>query len=302
MAALFLIQTLVGAASQHYRAELGGFFGIDLAKLFPYNLARTFHVQLALFFVSTSFLAAGIFLAPMIAGREPRGQGRLAYILLVALAVVVFGSLIGEFAGVHGWLGSDGQPFGDQGFEYLDLGRFWQVLLVIGLFFWVAISIGGCGAAFDASTSGTCRGSSSSRRWRSRRSTRSACSPRGESFTVTDFWRFWVVHLWVEDFLELFTTVMVAYIFVLLGVVRERVALTVDLPRHHPLLGRRGDRDDAPPLLLRRARRAHGARRGVLGGRGDPAHLPHRRGLELPPARERGRSRDRRRRSRIAGR
>ena len=72
MAALFLIQTLVGAASQHYRAELGDFFGIDLAQLLPFNLARTFHVQLAIFFVSTSFLAAGIFLAPMIAGREPR--------------------------------------------------------------------------------------------------------------------------------------------------------------------------------------------------------------------------------------
>ena len=49
----------------------------------------------------------------------------------------------------------------------------------------------------------------------------------GDTFTVTDFWRFLVVHLWVEDFLELFTTVMVAYVFVLLGVVRERVALTV---------------------------------------------------------------------------
>ena len=47
------------------------------------------------------------------------------------------------------------------------------------------------------------------------------------SFTVADFWRFMVVHLWVEDFLEIFTTVLVAYIFVMLGVVRERVALTV---------------------------------------------------------------------------
>src|ERR1019366_268624 len=46
-------------------------------------------------------------------------------------------------------------------------------------------------------------------------------------FTTTDFWRFWVVHLWVEDFLELFTIVLVAYIFVLLGVVYERVALKV---------------------------------------------------------------------------
>jgi hypothetical protein len=48
-----------------------------------------------------------------------------------------------------------------------------------------------------------------------------------DNFTTIDFWRLWVVHLWVEDFLELFTTVMVAYIFVMLGVIRERVALTV---------------------------------------------------------------------------
>ena len=35
------------------------------------------------------------------------------------------------------------------------------------------------------------------------------------------------MHLWVEDFLELFTTVMVAYMFVMLGVVRERIALGI---------------------------------------------------------------------------
>ena len=71
MSALFLIQVLVGAASQHYRAELADFFGIDLAQWFPYNLMRTWHLQLAIFWVATAFLAAGIFLAPMIAGREP---------------------------------------------------------------------------------------------------------------------------------------------------------------------------------------------------------------------------------------
>jgi nitric oxide reductase subunit B len=104
MALLFLIQTMVDAASQHYRAELGGFFGIDLAQLLPFNLARTFHVQLAILFVSTSFHAAGIFLAPMIAGREPKRQHWLAYGLLAALAIVVFGSLIGEFGeSTGGW-------------------------------------------------------------------------------------------------------------------------------------------------------------------------------------------------------
>ena len=122
------------------------------------------------------------------------------------------------------------------------------------------------------------------------------------AFTVADFWRFWVVHLWVEDFLELFTTVMVAYIFVLLGVVRERVALTViflDILLYS--VGRR-DRHHAPPLLLRRAGRAHGAGRGLLGGRGDPAHLPHGRGLELPAARRAPGVALERRRSRTAGR
>jgi nitric oxide reductase subunit B len=228
MAALFLVQTMVGAASQHYRADLASFFGIDLASILPFNLARTWHVQLAIFFVSTSFLAAGIFLAPMIARREPRRQDWLAYALLGALVIVVAGSLAGEFADIHGWLGDIGGWFGNQGFEYLDLGRFWQILLIIGLFFWVALLYRGLrGRLRDESRANL--------PWLFFYAALAIPAfyavgllvNSGESFTVADFWRFWVVHLWVEDFLELFTTVMVAYLFVLLGVVREKVALTV---------------------------------------------------------------------------
>lgn len=229
MAALFLIQTAVGAASQHYRAEIDSFFGFDLAQIFPYNLVRTWHIQLALFWVSTSFVAAGIFLAPMIARREPKHQGKLAFALLGALAVVVLGTLVGSYLGIHGVLQDAASNwFGLQGFEYLDLARLWQILLAIGLFFWVFML------------------------WRVMRGRLKSEHPgnmpwlfflaacaipafyavgliarTGDNFTTTEFWRFWVVHLWVEDFLELFTTVMVAYMFVLLGVVRERVALIV---------------------------------------------------------------------------
>ena len=81
VAALFLLQNLIGGATVHYMVETGGFFGIDLPRLLPYNLTRTWHLQMAIFFVATAYLAAGIFLAPLIAGREPRGQG-----LLVRLA------------------------------------------------------------------------------------------------------------------------------------------------------------------------------------------------------------------------
>jgi nitric oxide reductase subunit B len=227
MAGLFLLQTLVGAASQHYRADLGGFFGIDIAQALPFNLVRTWHVQLAIFFVATSFVAAGIFLTPMIAGREPRGQSKLAFALLGALVVVVLGSLIGELADIHNWF--SGSIFG-QGFEYLDLGRFWQILLIIGLAFWIVIIFRGLRKRLSRERVGNMP-------WLFFLAALAIpafyavglLARSGDSFTVTDYWRFWVVHLWVEDFLELFTTVMVAYIFVLLGVVRERVALLVVL-------------------------------------------------------------------------
>ncbi len=228
MAVLFLLQTLLGGASQHYRADLSNFFGIDLAQLLPFNVARTWHVQLAIFWVATSYLAAGIFLVPMITRREPKGQSLLAYGLLGALAVVVFGSLIGEYAGIEGWITHLWSWFGDQGFEYLDLGRFWQILLIIGLFFWVIILFRGLRGRLSSEHIGNLP-------WLFFFSALSIpafyavglLARPAETFTTTDFWRFWVVHLWVEDFLELFTTIMVAYIFVLLGVVHERVALTM---------------------------------------------------------------------------
>lgn len=226
MALLFLLQTLVGGASQHYRAELSGFFGVDLAQLLPYNLARTWHVQLAIFWVATSFLAAGIFLAPMIARHEPRGQHVLAYLLLGALAVVVFGSMLGEFTGIHGWV--ENQWFGNQGFEYLDLGRFWQVLLSVGLLFWVAILYRAMRGRLRTEHKGNMP-------WLFFFAALAIpafyavglLAQTDDTFVRTDFWRFWVVHLWVEDFLELFTTISVAYIFVLLGIVSERTGLRV---------------------------------------------------------------------------
>jgi nitric oxide reductase subunit B len=226
MAALFLLQTLCGGASEHYRADLQSFFGIDLGRLLPYNIVRTWHIQLAIFWVATSYLAAGIFLVPMISGREPRGQKALTYGLLGALVIVVVGSLLGEFSGIQGWIHNSW--IGDQGFEYLDLGRLWQVLLTIGLCFWVVILFRGLRGRLRAEHTGNMP-------WLFFYSALSIpafygvglLATPGGHFTTTDFWRFWVVHLWVEDFLELFTTILVAYIFVLLGVVHERTAIRV---------------------------------------------------------------------------
>jgi nitric oxide reductase subunit B len=225
---LFVVQTLVGAASEHYRADLTSFFGVDLGRWLPFNLVRTWHVQLSIFWTATSFLAAGLFLAPIVSGGEPRRQSWLAYGLLGALAVVVFGSMIGEGLDIHGWLSPALHVIGMQGWEYLDLGRVWQVLLTLALFFWAFMLWRGLRAALRGQSRvnlpwlffytglaipafyavGLLTSSES-------------------DYTVADFWRFMVVHLWVEDFLEIFTTVLVAYLFVMLGVVRQKVAITI---------------------------------------------------------------------------
>jgi nitric oxide reductase subunit B len=227
---LFLLQTLVGGLAAHYRAEPDQFFGFNISAYLPFNIVRTWHLQLAIFWVSASYLATGIFISPLIAGREPSGQASLTILLLVAVALVVFGSMAGEYASVKGWFGGSQAWFwiGHQGWEYLDLGRLWQILLTVGLFLWVFILGRGLKPSLRQHHHGNMP-------WLLFYSALAIpafyavgllANPR-QGFLITDFWRFWVVHLWVEDFLELFTTVVVAYMFVLMGMVRTETALRV---------------------------------------------------------------------------
>ena len=230
VAGLFLAQGLLGGANAHYHVEPSGFYGFKLSDWLPYNLSRMWHVQLAIFFVATAYLAMGIFLTPMIARREPRHQDKLAIGLFGAVVLVVIGSLLGEAASLRNIITVKGPWFwiGSQGWEYLDLGRLWQMLLTFGMVVWVVILIRGMRSRLPSEHPGNMP----------YLFLYSAISipafyavgmmiGKFSNFAVTDFWRFWVVHLWVEDFLELFTTIMVAYIFVLLGVVRQTTATRV---------------------------------------------------------------------------
>jgi nitric oxide reductase subunit B len=230
VAGLFLVQGLLGGVNAHYHVERAGFYGVALSDWLPYNLSRMWHVQLALFFVASSFLAMGIFLTPLIAGKEPRHQDKLALILLAALVVVVVGSLAGEAASLSGVIPTSGPWFwiGSQGWEYLDLGRLWQILLTFGMIIWLVILVRGMLDRLKGEHPGNMP-------WLFIYSAVSIplfyaagmLYGKTTDFVQIEFWRFWVVHLWVEDFLELFTTIMVAYVFVLLGVVRPRVATTI---------------------------------------------------------------------------
>src|SRR5262249_16555109 len=143
VALLFLLQALAGGALAHYRVEPGGFYGFDLSRWLRSHLARAGHRRLAIFWIATAWVAGGLFRAPLVGRHEPAGQRVGALVLLGALAIVVFGSLFGEYLGINGALGSLWFWFGHQGSEYLDLGRFWQFGLAAGLVLWIVLMFRG---------------------------------------------------------------------------------------------------------------------------------------------------------------
>ncbi len=228
VAVLLLAQVLVGGATAHYRADPRGFYGIDLSSVFPSNILRTWHLQLAIFWIATAYIAGGLFLAPALGGTDPKGQTLGVNILFGALVSVVSCSLLGEIVGINQLLGTLWFWFGHQGWEYLDLGRAWQFLLAAGLGLWVILLF---------------RGIAPARKDQERREVSSLFLYAAiaiplfylpamffsstSHFSVVDTWRFWIIHLWVEGFFELFVTVMVAIVFYELGMISRLTAARV---------------------------------------------------------------------------
>ena len=138
-ALLFLAQALIGGGVAHYRAEPGDFFGLDLSALLPSNLLRTWHLQLAILWIATAYVGGALFVAGMLGRSEPAGQRLAIHLLFGAIVFVAVGSLLGEWAGILQLLGNAWFWFGNQGWEYLEIGRAWQFLLAIGLVFWFGL-------------------------------------------------------------------------------------------------------------------------------------------------------------------
>jgi nitric oxide reductase subunit B len=228
VALLFLAQVLVGSATAHNKAEPGSFYGIPLYEVFPTNILRTWHLQLAVFWIATSYVAGGLLLGTSIGGREAKHQTLGVNVLFWALILVVGGSLIGEILGINQLLGALWPWFGHQGWEYLDLGRGWQVLLAVGLVLWIILLFR---AVYPALKD------------RSRREVSwlfmmaAMAIPifylpaffynSTTTYSIVDTWRFWIIHLWVEGFFELFVTTMVAVTFYKLGLVSQTSATRI---------------------------------------------------------------------------
>lgn len=224
---LMLLQIAMGVVTAHYAVEGQAFFGIPLAEVLPYVTSRTIHTQIGIFWIATAWLATGLYIAPLLSGQEPKLQKLGVDALFWALIVVVLGSTL------TGWIGTlqrQGVDFsfwlGNQGLEFTSMGRVWQLLLFVGLLFWVFLLGRALWPALRRPSesrgliamvflSATCIGGfyATSLTW-----------GQHTHYSMIEYWRWWLVHLWVEGFFEVFATAVIALIFTNLGLVRPASA------------------------------------------------------------------------------
>jgi len=223
---LWGVQILMDAITAHYGVEGQGFYGIPLDKYLPYAITRTWHLQIAIFWIATSWLATGLYVGPAVSGHEPKYQRLGVNVLFAALVLVVGGSLAGEWFGIQQKLGNLWFWFGAQGFEYVDLGRLWQILLFVGLVLWLFLMVRSLKPAFKKNIE--------DKSLLSLFLVSSVAIPlfyaaglmygQRSHLVTAEYWRWWVVHLWVEGFFEVFATVVIAFLFTRLKLLEIRSA------------------------------------------------------------------------------
>ncbi|MFA7553025.1 MAG: nitric-oxide reductase large subunit [Spongiibacteraceae bacterium] len=226
--ALFGLQIILGIVTAHYAVEGQDFYGFPLSEYLPYSVTRTWHTQLAVFWIATAWLATGLYVAPLISGYEPKYQHYGVNFLYVCLLIIVVGSFAGEWLGINQFFASLTMNFwfGHQGYEYVDLGRFWQIFLFVGLIVWLLLMFRALWPAI-----------------RKKDHNRSLIVLLGLSSTaigllygaglawgehthisIMEYWRWWVVHMWVEGVFEVFATTIIALLFVRMGLLRDSTA------------------------------------------------------------------------------
>lgn len=232
VSAMLLTQILLGIITAHYAVEGQGLYGLPFAEYLPYTVTRTWHTQLAVLWIATAWLATGLYVAPMLGGRDPKFQRFGVNFLFFSLLIIVIGSFIGQWAAVHRFFSDLTMNFwfGHQGYEYVDLGRFWQIYLTIGLFLWVALMMrglwpvlkqkGGNSLIYLVLVSAISIGLlyAAGLMW-----------GQHTHISVMEYWRWWVVHLWVEGIFEVFATAVISLLFVRMGILRKSTATVMVL-------------------------------------------------------------------------
>jgi len=225
--ALMLVQIALGATTAHYQVEGQHLYGFNLSDWLPYSLTRSWHTQLAVLWIATAWLATGLYMAPAISGHEPRFQRVGVNFLFACLLIIVVGAFAGQWFAVMQKMGlATNFWFGHQGWEYVDIGRFWQAFLFVGLLLWLVLvgralwpaiqrkdEMSSIVGLLFISTIAIGLFYGAGLMWGSH-----------SHLSQVEYWRWWVVHLWVEGIFEVFAIAVISFLFVKLGLVRGRNA------------------------------------------------------------------------------
>jgi nitric oxide reductase subunit B len=237
VALVLLVQIAAGTIMAHSYYDRASFYGIDINYWFPFNFLRDVHTQMPIVWIGVSWIGAALFLAPAIAGgQEASGQRWLVDFLFWVTLLVVAGALLGDYLGIMGRIREGWFWFGNQGLSYIQLGRFWQIGFFTGLVLWSILVFRALWPSRSALAEAT------RQFWSGRIRLENLIwaatiniallyafgmiplTGIEKSFTLTDFWRWWVVHLWVEQSFEFFAAAMSAYLLMAVGLVSRKLA------------------------------------------------------------------------------
>ncbi len=219
---LFVVQLFLGAYLAHLYAEPTKDFIIS-QDLLPFNVMRSIHTQLAILWVAVGWLVGGLLIAPWVANKDHKFPF-LIDVLWAALLVVAVGAIIGLYMGATGQMRETWFWLGNEGRELLNLGRVWDIGLLVGLVFWFLLIIT---LIRKAATNNPLVGTIIWSAFGIATLYIAGMMPLHKiepNFTVDDYYRWWVIHLWVELTFELFAAGTIAFFTVSLGLISQKTA------------------------------------------------------------------------------
>ncbi|OFX59830.1 MAG: nitric oxide reductase [Bacteroidetes bacterium GWA2_30_7] len=222
---LFFVQLVLGGYLAHLYANPTEDFLLS-QDILPFNVLRSMHTQIAVLWVAVGWLVGGLLIAPWVANRDHKYPW-LVDILWFALLIVGIGSVVGLYLGATGQMRDTWFWLGNEGRELVNLGRIWDIGLVIGLVFWFLLIVS---LIRKAATNNPLVGTIIWSAFGIATLYIAGMMPVHKiipNYTVDDYYRWWVIHLWVELTFELFAAGVIAFFTVSLGLISQKTAVRV---------------------------------------------------------------------------
>lgn len=225
---LFAVQVLAGILTVHDFVGFINFFGFNISKALPITITRSWHVQLSILWISACWIGASFFMMSLVSPNQSKKQVTLINSIFWLTVLLVAGSFAGIFLGPKGIIGENWYWFGHQGWEYVELGKLWQIILGVVFIIWAITIYRGIKPVMKLKQPWALPN------WLVYTTfsiillllSGFIATPK-TNFVIADFWRWMVVHMWAEAFFEVFTTVLIGYFMVVMGLVSRQAVIRV---------------------------------------------------------------------------